>query len=595
MENKVSKILYYLSFVLGVALVLSIFVQIFSISKYNNTPHTVKGTDIDDKVSVVISGRSGDSASWPKSNLGLEGRIYDATFHNGTPDIVSSWELRIDIVRDCYISQFWNGDVEIHQNVEDPEREEVVQTLNLASYDVNNMELDYMIDGPDLMIPLKKGDYMIYHPSTEFNESPLGANSDVSVGFIVYYRRFMEFPDYNIDYYYQKNVIQGPMFIISVVLTFALLLTISMNISASYIYKKAAKEMELRKSGISCMMGLYAAIYIIDVKKNSIESVGEMEDIVDRPKNASAEEQLDYIFKTDPEEQYRSSLIKYSKLDSLKEELKEKGRVVIEYKSINHGWFRIRFMAMDKDSRSVNRILLTVHDIDDEKQELDKARHKVELIESESKEKRESMEGIFKEAQAPVNSILDLNARIMERAQDTEIRDLSREIKRIGESFVYLMNNTLDYSYIESGKMEIVPEEYSFKNMIDEVVEKGRSIASAKNVEFITDISSDIPDRLIGDAFRLKQVLLNLIKALSREIKDGNITLRIYGSLKDDDKVHMLFSVKEKGYDEVVSDEEMEMFISKGIVSLMGAELKSALIGDGCDYYFELEQDVVKN
>ena len=87
-----------------------------------------------------------------------------------------------------------------------------------------------------------------------------------------------------------------------------------MNIATTYIYNRAEKEMELRKSGISCMMGLYAAIYIIDVKKNTLESVGENENLIDRPKSASAEEQLDYIFKTEPEDQYKASLADLSKL-----------------------------------------------------------------------------------------------------------------------------------------------------------------------------------------------------------------------------------------------------------------------------------------
>ena len=93
MQNKLSRVLYYISFIVGIALVLLIFAQVFSVSKYNNTPHIIKSTDIDDKMSVVITPRTGDSARWPKSNLGVEGGIFDATFHNGTTDIVYQQEL----------------------------------------------------------------------------------------------------------------------------------------------------------------------------------------------------------------------------------------------------------------------------------------------------------------------------------------------------------------------------------------------------------------------------------------------------------------------------------------------------------------------
>ncbi|MCR4687407.1 MAG: hypothetical protein K5659_07540 [Lachnospiraceae bacterium] len=594
MQNKLSKILYYISFIVGIALVLLIFAQVFSVSKYNNTPHIVKSTDIDDKMSVVITPRTGDSARWPKSNLGVEGGIFDATFHNGTTDIVNDWNLRIDIERDCYISQFWNGEVEIHQHVNDPEHEEIVQTINLAKYDVNELEVDYIIDGPDLMVPLKIGDYMIYHPSEDFNEIPLGASSDVTVGFIVYYKRYIEFRDYQIDYYYQKNIIQGPLFVVSCVLAFALLLTVGMNIATTYIYNRAEKEMELRKSGISCMMGLYSAIYIIDVKKNTLESVGENENLIDRPKSASAEEQLDYIFKTEPEDQYKALLADFSKLDFLKNEIREKGTIVAEFKSVNHGWFRIRFLSMDKAGHSVGRILMTVHDIDDERQKLDKAKEHAQNIESEIRQKNEIMEGVFKEAKTPVKSILSLNEQIMQKTENDEIKSLSQEIKRIGDGFMALMDDSLDYSQIESGKMQIEAKAYSFADMTNEIKNSAASIITNKDIEFETDIADGIPETLIGDAEKIIQVVLNLIKSNLREINKGSITLRIYAGAKDETNVHMLFSVREKGNKNIIPDDEMDMFIARGIVSLMGSEIKTARIGEGCDYYFEIEQGLSK-
>ena len=152
------------------------------------------------------------------------------------------------------------------------------------------------------------------------------------------------------------------------------------------------------------------------------------------------------------------------------------------------------------------------------------------------------------------------------------------------------VNNTLDYSYIESGKMEIISKEYSFATLVQEIKFATSNIIGDKQIEFETDIAEGIPETLYGDGPRIKQVVVNIIGLICMEMQKGNIVLRIYTGSRDENNVHMLFSVKEKGYGKIISDEKMEMQVAKGIISLMDSEIKAASIGDGCDYYFEIGQ-----
>ena len=108
--------------------------------------------------------------------------------------------MQINIQGDCWINQFWNGEVEIHQYVGTDK--EVVQTLDLSDYTESDLKLDYMMDGSDLLIPLQKGDYVIYYPTREFGEYPIMPGQQVTVGGVFYYADSLELSDYTVHYYF---------------------------------------------------------------------------------------------------------------------------------------------------------------------------------------------------------------------------------------------------------------------------------------------------------------------------------------------------------------------------------------------------------
>lgn len=108
----------------------------------------------------------------------LTGQTIDGTQRNGSDDILHDWELRINIAGDCFINQAWNGEVEIHQFT--GTEKEKVQRLNLQKYQLEDVSLEYRFDS-DLLIPLRKGDYVNYYPSTRFSEMPLADGDDARI------------------------------------------------------------------------------------------------------------------------------------------------------------------------------------------------------------------------------------------------------------------------------------------------------------------------------------------------------------------------------------------------------------------------------
>ncbi|NLL93296.1 MAG: HD-GYP domain-containing protein [Clostridiales bacterium] len=194
------------------------------IYKFNNTLRHYDSGQENDAFDITIAPRTGQTDSWTKiieeagKTVDYKGRIYDVTINNTGECNISEWNLRIDITQDVYINNAWCGKVEIHQNVNG---EEVVQTIDLRNYDAADLEIEYSIVDPDLLIPLQAGDYIIYHPDFASDEYPISQGdsekiTQVVFGIIFYDKSVtpIEYNDYHMNYYLQIIYIKNPIFII---------------------------------------------------------------------------------------------------------------------------------------------------------------------------------------------------------------------------------------------------------------------------------------------------------------------------------------------------------------------------------------------
>ncbi len=151
-----------------------------------------------DYCTFTLVPRGSKTDSWSRilsSGAKVTGIIYSGTFSSYSEYPVSDWYARLDIGSDCYISDAWNGEIEFHQF---GSGEEVVQSIYFKDYSLEDIKLDYIRQGNDLMIELHKGDYVIYRPSREVYEVPVQATmtvSSVNIGIIFYYESDLIFDD----------------------------------------------------------------------------------------------------------------------------------------------------------------------------------------------------------------------------------------------------------------------------------------------------------------------------------------------------------------------------------------------------------------
>lgn len=605
--------------VIFLLLVLCTIVQYVSVSSFNSTKHIYSSLDssedkMSDRTSIDIHFRGSRTSSWIKRDLNLYGIISDARIYNGSSDVLSSWTLRINISGQCYLNQFWNGDVEIHQHV--GSSDERVQTLNLAHYDIDGIELEYVLDESDLLIPLDEGDYIIYYPEEGMREMPIESGDETIVGCIFYYAEDLDISDYTVEYYFHKNYTEGPIFVVICLLVICAFFVLGMYFTASYVYKRAKREMELRKSGLSSMSGLYTIIYIVDLMEDTIIPVSYPQGMDKlRPKNLGASEQFRNLFKLDAEDSYVEPMLEFSDLTTLPERIKNRNCISMEYVSKRFGWSRIRFINMDQSTGlTAEKVLFTAEQINEEKMEINKMLKRVEKAESKSRVKSVFLANISRDIKNPITVMIRLADYIQSISGEEKVRSYAYTIKSAGQALMTEMDSVIDFSMSEVGEIEIEYKEYSLKEFVNDVYGLVLPRMQYKAIDFKTDITDTIPDKLCGDCVRLKQILLNLIMYAISKTENASIRLGIFGKVVDDNKVHLLISVKDikspKKMDQrIVSykkfmeadnytisehDSEISISIVKGLLKAMGSELKISESEErGNDYYFEIDQGII--
>ena len=150
------------------------------------------------------------------------------------------------------------------------------------------------------------------------------------------------------------------------------------------------------------------------------------------------------------------------------------------------------------------------------------------------------------EIRTPINAILGMNEMILRENDDRTIDEYARNIKTSGKMLLMLVNDVLDFTKIEAGKLEIREEPFLMSDLLYDVTSLIKERAEEKHLELETEITGEIPKELVGDEFRIRQILINLMSNAVKYTEKGTVTLQVGGSCSED-ICHLELCVKDTG------------------------------------------------
>lgn len=219
------------------------------------------------------------------------------------------------------------------------------------------------------------------------------------------------------------------------------------------------------------------------------------------------------------------------------------------------------------------------------------------------------------EIRTPITAVLGMNELILRETKDNIIKQYSRDIEGAAKSLLSIINDILDITKIEAGKLSVISAEYDLGTVIKDVVNMISFKAKVKGLEFRVLVDETIPQRMMGDDVRLRQILVNLLSNAVKYTHKGSITLEITKKQAEEGVVKMFFQVKDTGIG--IKEEDLQklcqpferieekrnrniegtglgMSITKQLLGLLNSELKvTSVYGEGSEFAFELTQEIV--
>ena len=163
------------------------------------------------------------------------------------------------------------------------------------------------------------------------------------------------------------------------------------------------------------------------------------------------------------------------------------------------------------------------------------------------------------EIRTPINSILGMNEMIIRENHDDTIDEYARSVKSAGRMLLSLVNDVLDFSKIESGRIDIVNVDCFLSDILREITPMLKERACSKGLSYETIIEGNVPDHINTDEVRIKQILINLINNGIKYTESGSITLRLYGQYLEEDSYGLCMDVKDTGQG-IREEDKAELF-----------------------------------
>jgi signal transduction histidine kinase/CheY-like chemotaxis protein len=270
-------------------------------------------------------------------------------------------------------------------------------------------------------------------------------------------------------------------------------------------------------------------------------------------------------------------------------------------------YYTIHFTPMAGQTGATDGAMMLFHDMTDIYNAMEDAKQA-------SKAKSAFLANTSHEIRTPMNAILGMAELILREDLSQTIFGYTMSIKQAGNNLMAIINDVLDFSKIESGKLDIVSANYLLSSMLNDVISVIRMKVMEKPIELLIYLDGNMPNNLYGDVIRIRQVLMNLLSNAVKYTQKGFITLHISGKRVDEESFELTIGVtdtgvgiKEEDYSKLFGDfvqvdttrnrgiegTGLGLAISRNLCNLMGGDISfSSVYGKGSTFTMIIVQKI---
>ena len=190
------------------------------------------------------------------------------------------------------------------------------------------------------------------------------------------------------------------------------------------------------------------------------------------------------------------------------------------------------------------KVIERTHELETATQE---AHRLAEEAQAANRAKSQFLANMSHEIRTPMNGVLGMTELLLTTQMTDRQRHMAETVQRSGTALLSIINDILDFSKIEAGKLELERIEFGLRQTLEEAVELFAEPAGKKGIELTCFLPNEIPDAVIGDPVRLRQVVLNLVGNAMKFTERGDVSVRVHCLAQEADRVTLKYEVRDTG------------------------------------------------